>query len=95
MEKKEIELSDPAQGKSYVDQLKPHLHQEKDREKGSAIEKIQLFWSHELLKVELLFYFEVRLYLLNFLSGFTTTQNCNLCQKHRMIPYAPFQAIKF
>jgi hypothetical protein len=51
-ESEEISMSDPAaKGKSYIDQLTPFLRQEENRDMGSPIKKIELYWPHEMLKV--------------------------------------------
>ena len=50
-EPEEIYLSDPKEGESYIHQLTPYLRQEKNRKEGSSFKKIELFCSHELLKV--------------------------------------------
>lgn len=39
---------------SYLQQIAPYVHVINDREKGSDFKKIELFWPHPLLKVELI-----------------------------------------
>ena len=51
LETKEILLSEPTEGQSYLDQLSPYVHMKDDRERGSPFKKIELFWPHELLEV--------------------------------------------
>ena len=51
LETKEILLSQPAKGQTYLDQLSACLHKKDDRESGSRFKKIELFWPHELLEV--------------------------------------------
>ncbi|XP_028411477.1 uncharacterized protein LOC114534129 [Dendronephthya gigantea] len=48
--KEELILRDPAEGKSYTDQLEEYLNQRGDRKKGSPFKKCELFWPHDLLK---------------------------------------------
>jgi receptor-interacting serine/threonine-protein kinase 5 len=38
-------------GKSYREQIDPYVHRKKDREKRVPYEKVEIFWPHELLKV--------------------------------------------
>ena len=38
----------------YLQQIAPYVHVKSDREKGSIFKKIELFWPHSLLKVELI-----------------------------------------
>ena len=38
----------------YLQQIAPYVHVTDDREKGSKFKKIELFWPHMLLKVELI-----------------------------------------
>lgn len=48
----EIPLKKPedCDGKSYLEQISPYVHMEKDRESGSEYEKVEILWPHELLK---------------------------------------------
>ena len=39
---------------SYLQKIAPYVHVINDREKGSDLERIELFWPHSLLKVELI-----------------------------------------
>ncbi len=50
-EPEEFILRDPIEGESYSKQLREHLGQDKNREKGSRFEKCELFWPHDLLRV--------------------------------------------
>lgn len=53
-----IHLKQCQQGESseegYLKQIAPYVHVKGDREKGSKFKKIELFWPHSLLKVELI-----------------------------------------
>ena len=42
---------------SYLEQITPFIHLKTDREKGSNIKKIELFWPHSLLQVILVILF--------------------------------------
>ena len=47
----EIKLLDQKNGQSCVEQLTPYVRKESDRDQGSKYAKIEIFWTHELLKV--------------------------------------------
>ena len=57
LQTKIIRLKQCHQGESseegYLRQIAPYVHVKGDREKGSKFKKIELFWPHDLLKVEL------------------------------------------
>ena len=36
----------------YLQQIAPYVHVENDREMGSNFKKVELFWPHSLLKVD-------------------------------------------
>ena len=52
-EQKEIILSDPKAGKSYMDQISPFMDMKDNRHRGSPFRKVVLYWPHELLEVNL------------------------------------------
>ena len=47
----EINLVDQKDGQSYVEQLMSYMRKETDRDQGSEYAKIEIFWTHDLLKV--------------------------------------------
>ena len=42
---------------SYMEQISSYVHIKSEREKGSPIKMVEIFWPHELLKVYLLISF--------------------------------------
>ena len=51
---KEILLEQPtgSSDQSFLDQISPYIHVKTDREKGSIVKKIELFWPHNVLEVD-------------------------------------------
>ena len=51
---KKILLEQPtgSSDQSFLDQISPYIHVKTDREKGSFVKKIELFWPHNVLKVD-------------------------------------------
>ena len=54
LQTKEILLEQPAgsSNQSFLAQISPYIHVKTDREKGSIAKKIELFWPHDVLKVD-------------------------------------------
>ena len=48
---KECQTDSAEQG--YLQQISPYVHVKSEREKGSIFKKIELFWPHSLLEVDL------------------------------------------
>ena len=42
----------------YLQQISPYVHVKSEREKGSIFKKIELFWPHSLLQVDIWTYFK-------------------------------------
>lgn len=52
---KDFRLEEPPEGsseQSYLEQIAPFVHVRNLREKGSIFKKIEIFWPHQLLKVD-------------------------------------------
>ena len=45
---------------SYMEQISSYVHKKSEREKGSAIKMVEIFWPHELLTVYLLMSFYLK-----------------------------------
>ena len=45
---------------SYMEQISSYVHIKSEREKGSPIKMVEIFWPHELLKVYLLISFYLK-----------------------------------
>ena len=54
LQTKEILLEQPtgSSDQSFLDQISPYIHVKTDREKGSIVKKIELFWPHNVLEVD-------------------------------------------
>ena len=50
---KEILFEQPTgSDQSFLDQISPYIHVKTDREKGSIVKKVELFWPHKVLEVD-------------------------------------------
>ena len=53
LQTKEILLEQPTgSDQSFLDQISPYIHVTTDREKGSIVKKVELFWPHKVLEVD-------------------------------------------